>query len=405
MSRFNLTGSTPEEVAALGPVTVTGRPGSPDYNPVLQNNIERLQASEGSVASPAVNGYNQFSVEQFKSKFLEVGLVTPSNFLVKFTPPLSIFDKPENAKQFEDVPFLCGATKLPGMRIATSSLRRYNYGNIIKMPYDTMTDDIELIFYVDASQAKSLDLFHRWIRSIIDIGKDFPGKKTNLVSYRNDYICDKLSIFIVSQLNGLQNPTEMPDPNGSNGETAQTSPNGANPPVELSTGNYAIVECTLHEVFPIQIGDISLDWGEADNFARVSVTFSYRTHEFKFGKFTKKSLGFKTGYSYQPVSSTNTSVTQDPEEKDFLTSVTQFLGKIADTKRKIQQFQTNWKTFQNAKGGLGKLTALGNLAGPGSSLNTTANQLNQIVSMTNFITGNGVAKARSGTKKTTSTLP
>jgi hypothetical protein len=355
-------------------------------------------------AAPPARGFNQFSVDKFKTKFLEVGLVTPSNFLVKFKPPLSIFDKPEDADKYKDVPFLCSATRLPGMRIATSTLRRYNYGNIIKMPYDTITDDIELTFYVDATRAQALNLFHIWMRSIIDIGKDFPGKKTNLVSYHSQFVCDKLSIFIVSQLAGLEDPTEMPDPNGSNGEPAQTRPNGANPPAELSTGNYAIVECSLHEVFPIQISDIVLDWGD-DGFARVNVTFSYRTHEFSFGKFTKKSLGFKTGYSYQPVSSTNTSINQDPAKKDFLTSLTDFLGKVADTKRKIQQFQTNWKTFQNAKGGLGKLTALGNLAGPGSSLNTTANQLNQIVSMTNFITGNGVVKARSGTKKVTSTLP
>lgn len=402
MSRFNLTGSTAEEVAALGPVTVTGRPGSPDYNPVLQNNVERFQATEGSVASPAVNGFNQFSVDEFKANFLDVGLVTPSNFLVKFTPPAPI------SSTYADVAYLCGATRLPGMRVATTSLRRHNYGNVIKMPYDTMFEDIELTFYVDASQAKSLDLFHQWIRNIIDVGRDFATgsrNKTNFVSYRNDYICPELKIYIVSQLAGLQNPEPFPSKSGSNGETA-TPDTAGNPPAELSTGNYAIVECTLYDVFPIQISDIVLDWGESDNFARINVTFSYRVHEFGFGRFNKKSLGFKTGYSYSPVTATNTSVQADAaEQTDFLTSLTQFLGKVADTKRKVQQFQTNWKTFQNAKGGLGKLTALGNLAGPGSSLNTTANQLNQIVSLTNFITGNGVAKTRSGTKKTTSTLP
>ena len=365
---------------------------------------------EGSIsAGGPAQGYNQFSVEQFKSKFLEVGLVTPSNFLVKFTAPPSIFDNPEKAKMYEDVPFLCGATKLPGMRVATTSLRRYNYGNIIKMPYDTMFDDIELTFYVDASQAKSLDVFHKWIRSIIDVGKDFEGGKrgkTNFVSYRNEYICPELKIFIVSQLAGLQSPESMPEDTRSNGDSQAEGAGTPNPPTTLSTGNYAIVECTLYDVFPIQISDIALDWGEADNFARVNVTFSYRVHEFKFGKFNKRSLGFKTGYSYSPISSTLTGVDPDAaQQADFLTSLTQFLGRVADTKRKVQQFQTNWRTFQNAKGGLGKLTALGNLAGPGSALNTTANQLNQIVSLTNFITGNGTVKARSGTKKVINTLP
>ncbi len=403
--RFNLTGSTSQEAAALGAVTVTGRPGSPDYDPRLQNALDDFQRNNGSVSAGPAQGFNQFSIEQFKANFPEVGLVTPSNFMVKFSPP-----EAAGGKDYADVAFLCGATRLPGMRVATTSLRRHNYGNIIKMPYDTMLEDIELTFYVDASRAKSLDLFHKWIRSIIDIGKDFPGNRTNRISYRSEYICPELKIYIVSQLAGTGGtqgtPDDMPDPTGSNGDTEAEGAGTPNAPTTPSTGNYAIVECTLHEVFPIQISDIVLDWGESDNFARINVTFSYRTHEFKFAKFSKSSLGFKTGYSYAPISSTNTSVDPDAaEQADFLTSLSQFLGKVADTKRKIQQFQTNWRSFQTAKGGLAQLTALGNLAGPGSALNTTANQLNQIVSQANFITGNGVSKRRSGTKKVINTLP
>jgi hypothetical protein len=381
----DLIGQGPRLTAEFAPASSSDAPGA------------------GTPAGPA-QGYNQFSVEEFKAKFLEVGLVTPSNFLVKFTPP-----EAAGGDAYSDVAFLCGATRLPGMRVATTSLRRYNYGNIIKMPYDALFDDIELTFYVDASQAKSLDLFHKWIRSTIDVGKEFAdGKrsKTNFVSYRKNYICPELKIFVISQLAGLENPESMPEDTSSNGDSQAEGAGTPNAPASLSTGNYAIVECTLYDVFPIQIGDITLDWGESDNFARVNVTFSYRVHEFKFGKFNKRSLGFKTGYSYSPISSTLTGVDPDAaEQADFLTSLTQFLGKVADTKRKVQQFQTNWRTFQNAKGGLGKLTALGNLAGPGSALNTTANQLNQIVSLTNFITGNGTVKARSGTKKVINTLP
>lgn len=345
----------------------------------------------------ARNGYNQFSVNSFKSKFLDVGLVTPSNFLVKFTPPAAIFNgiDADKSKKYDEVAYLCGAAQLPGMRVATTSLRRHNYGNIVKMPYDAMFDDIELTFYVDASQAKSLDLFHRWIRNTVDFGKDFAAgsrNKTNFMAYRNDYVCPELKIYVVSQLAGLENPESMPEPTGSNGDTSDS-------------GNYAIIECTLYDVFPIAISNILLDWGEADNFARVNVTFSYRVHEFKFGEFRQQSIGV-AGYSYSPGwSSTNTVDKEAAGKADFLTSITQFLGKVADTKRKVQLFKTNWRTFQNADGGLSKLTALGNLAGPGSSLNTTANQLNQIVSLTNFITGDGVSKTRSGTKKVINTLP
>ncbi len=407
----NRFGPNPDETDELGPITVTRREDTP-YQGSLQQALEQFQSSNGApttfVAAASPPGFNQFSVDQFKSRFLEVGLVTPSNFLVKFTPPPSIFNKPEDATAFQDVPYLCGATSLPGMRIATSALRRYNYGNIIKMPYDMITEDIELTFYVDASQAKSLDLFHTWMRKIIDIGRDFPSgnaEKTNLVSYQSEYICPELKIFIVSQLKGTEIVKEHP-PSGTQtaaniaaeqaAATAEAAERGTR---DYDPSSYAIVECTLYDVFPIGISNIVLDWGEADTFARINVSFSYRTHEFIHGKFA----GFKNGEAKYSDKSVSTSVKLG--EKDFLTSLVDFLGKVADTKRKIQRFKTDFKTFQNAKGGLAKLTALGNLAGPGSALNTTANQLNTIVNQFNFITGNGTSKRRSGTKKVISTLP
>ena len=134
--RFNLTGATAQEAAALGPVTVTNRPSSPNYDPRLQNVLDDFQRNNGSVSAGPAQGFSQFSVDEFKAKFLDVGLVTPSNFLVKFTPPAAA-----GGEAYSDVAFLCGATRLPGMRIATTSLRRYNYGNIIKMPYDALFDD------------------------------------------------------------------------------------------------------------------------------------------------------------------------------------------------------------------------------------------------------------------------
>lgn len=403
---MSVFGPNPEDPLAFLGGDTQPTPGTPDelrqryatpIAPEPQRPVER-------------SGFNQFAVDTFSNKFLKVGLVTPSNFLVKFTPPAGVISDSERAKLLgKEVAYLCGAAQLPGMRVATTSLRRHNYGNITKMPYDIMFDDIELTFYVDAAEAKSLELFHQWIRTTIDFGKDFEQgskNKTGFVAYRSDYVCPELKIYIVSQLAGLEDPEPFPQQTGSNGDQqtpAPTGPNGS-PPEQENTGKYAIVECTLYDVFPIAVSNILLDWGEADNFARVNVTFSYRVHEFAFGKFNQSS---GNRYAYTPAwSSTVNGVNQEAaEQADFLTSLTKFLGKVADTKRKIQQFKTNWRTFKNAPGGLGKLTALGNLAGPGSALNTTANQLNQIVSLTNFITGNGVSKTRSGTKKVINTLP
>jgi len=60
--RFNLTGSTSQEAAALGAVTVTGRPGSPDYDPRLQNALDDFQRNNGSVSAGPAQGFNQFSI-------------------------------------------------------------------------------------------------------------------------------------------------------------------------------------------------------------------------------------------------------------------------------------------------------------------------------------------------------
>jgi hypothetical protein len=302
---------------------------------------------------------NRFSVDNFVSKFLEVGLIQASNFYVKFTPPVD---------GFNDVAMLCSATNLPGRRIAPTAQRPYGYGQVIKMPYDVMYDEIELTFFVDAKSASALQLFDKWLSKIILTDKEFPKNKQR-VAYKSDYLCNDLKIYVMNQMVGTENPTDADSSNESN--------------------SMAIIECHLIEAFPVQIGfPISLDWGDGDEFLRVNITFAYRTTEYRFGKLNLEALDGKY-YNTRSPYDTPSRVDQDAKDiSDFLNSTANFIGSVADTAQKINQVKTNLTILKRADGILNTTSSLLPFLGNNRTAIDTINNVNKIISGTNFIKQN-----------------
>lgn len=308
---------------------------------------------------------NKFSIDRFTSKFLKVGLITPSNFFVKIAPPNCLPQK----EKYKDVGLFCAATSLPGRRISTTENRPYGYGQVIKMPYDVVQDDIELTFYVDAQYASSLSFFTDWMNSIIDPSPNFPGVNDNNNSMRVKYkigegsYLSQISIYVLSQLKGTENPGE-----------ALTSSGGAE-----SEFGYSIIECKLHDAYPIQISPVQLDWGDGDQFMRVNITFAFRTAEYSFGE------AVNNGDSYKWVKSVDVGerkfLKENREAADLLTSIADFVGSVKRTSRTISRFKTNFRNIRNARGFTGNMNALIPLVGYTPEIQL----VNQIVSDTRFI--------------------
>ena len=316
---------------------------------------------------------NRFSIDSFVSKFLEVGLIQPTNFYVSFKTPLDGFD---------DVAFLCAATSLPAKRITTTDLKPYGYGQTIRMPYDVMYDEIELTFYVDAKRASSLHLFEKWTSLVIGgagIGADGKLDRTNLnghrlfpknkmqVAYKKDYIKD-VTIYVLNQIVG----TEVVE--DADSATESTS--------------MALIQCTLVDAYPIQISPIQLDWGDDNEFMRINVTFAFRTVEYRFGELNLQAV---EGKYYNARSPYDTSAKVNQEAKDisnFLNSTANFIGSIAATAQKINQFKTNLTVLRRADGILNTTSALLPFLGNNKTATDTINNVNKIISGTNFIKQN-----------------
>jgi hypothetical protein len=308
---------------------------------------------------------NRFSIDQFTSK-IKVGLITPSNFFVKFTPPGTISGF-SNTPRYTDVALFCAATSLPGRRLATTEQRPYGFGNVIKMPYDVMQDDIDLTFYVDAQYATSLDFFTRWMNSIIDPSEGFPdnGNKGHRVRYKggdSKYTTD-IRIFVVSQLEGSENPAEGTNRNAS---------------TDTEVG-YAIIECKLVDAYPIQISPIALDWGDGDQFIRVNVTFAYRTAVYSFGEYSEVS----NIWGPSTIDVGEREYLQERQKMaDLLTSTADFIGSVRKTSQQIFQYKTTWNSIRNlSKNPINNLSSLVPLFGSSPELQL----INRIVTDARFV--------------------
>lgn len=312
---------------------------------------------------------NRFDISSFTNKFLEVGLVTKSNFYVKFTPPARLIGG-ENT-ELKEIALLCGATSLPGKRLSTTELKPYGYGQTIKSPYDVLYDDVQFTFYVDANRAMAVQLFDEWLRLAVGENGSFPTTQMK-VSYKKDYICD-IKIYVVSPLAGggeVENYTSTTEEDG-----------------------MAIVECTLIDAFPIQVDAMDLDWGASDEFMKLAVTFAFRTVEYKFGKFNPVKTP-KGTYSYEPVQYESVVKITSPQEAQTTGFYLDTLGKnnprggIVQSLQQLQIYKTQLNNLFNAKGVTQTTQALSPFLGNNRAAVDTINSLGEIITNTKFVKRN-----------------
>ena len=218
---------------------------------------------------------SRVNIETLKAELNTTGgLYKPSLYVVQISRKNNIpfF---EGGKPLEMV--LANSAALPGIQIITNDYKRQGYGTFDRRPFGVMVTDIPITFFVD-NNGEVLNAFNKWANDIVFIGEGTKGKNGIVeehaintvqasrpsagvpnsqqlfeVGYRDDYL-STIRIFCL---------------------TGAKTNEGGN---EADLSGMSMVEYTLNEAYPIQIGDISVAWNDNDSFATLPVQFTFRTY-------------------------------------------------------------------------------------------------------------------------------
>lgn len=165
------------------------------------------------------------------------GLTKASKFLVTITAPVQ-------GTLLSDIPFFCEAAHLPGIAFQTDEIRMAGYGNIEKRPYATIFQDVQLTFLND-SDGKVLNFLHSWVQAVYNFNDDISpyavtakGLPNNTFAYPTDYF----GTVEITHYDDVEN---------------------------------TVITYSLKEAYPINIGEVSVDWNSSDTLTKIPVTFSY----------------------------------------------------------------------------------------------------------------------------------
>lgn len=203
-----------------------------------------------------------FNINDISSTVNSVGgLTKASKFLVRITPPSRI----KGDRVFE---FLCESASLPGFALQTEEIRMTGFGNVNKVPYAPIFQDVPLSFYCDAD-GKVLKFFHTWLQSIFNwnentnpSGSSAGGLRANTLAYPKDYFGTVEIIHYDDTGNKTVRRT-----------SGIPSRQASAPPPSQEQG---IIKYTLNEAYPISVGDVQVGWGMDDTLVKIPVTFSYK---------------------------------------------------------------------------------------------------------------------------------
>lgn len=169
-------------------------------------------------------------IDDFKATLGKRGFARPTMFRVEFTNiPGAVINTRGTNEIVRDLHFFAETAEFPGTQILTQELRYYDMP--AKFAYGKVHDDLNITFRLDRDfQVKKL--FDVWVNSIYD-------RETGNMNYKLEY-SGSLQIYQI---------------------------------MENGVSSYAI---ELEEVFPTQIGQISLGWDQGGSYSRLPVTFSFK---------------------------------------------------------------------------------------------------------------------------------
>ena len=169
-------------------------------------------------------------IDDFKATLGKRGFAKPSMFRVEFTNIPGALNNTRGANEIiKDLHFFAETAEFPGTQILTQELRYYDMP--AKFAYGKAHDDLNITFRLDRDfQVKKL--FDVWVNSIYD-------RETGNMNYKFHY-SGSLQIYQI---------------------------------MENGVSSYAI---ELEEVFPTQIGQVSLGWDQGGSYSRLPVTLTFK---------------------------------------------------------------------------------------------------------------------------------
>lgn len=173
------------------------------------------------------------------------GLSRKPYFDVTVLPPSII-----SSDYARDIQFLAASTQLPGVHFDTASIRPDGYGTPELRPYDTVTENVTVNILVD-SKGSVYDFFHKWMGNINNfaIDRTNSSSETGLKFYEFAWPVEYEGTVIIKSYDNVD---------GANG----TSP-------------AVIVQYTLHQAYPVNIGNIEVSWDADGEINVLPVTFAY----------------------------------------------------------------------------------------------------------------------------------
>ena len=207
----------------------------------------------------------EFNVNQFRSAINKAnGLYRPNRYLFKIkTPPRVVSSQLDPQNTINEMVFFCDNINIPGLSLIPADYKRLGIGTFDRRATSAIPAEISASFMLDG-MGRNLNFFQDWTSSIAYMGDLLNDPATHAkpsgtmngrvitsygeLAYHKDYCVDVEIQTFSSAVADPDNPKE---------------------PMKISTLH-------AYEVWPSQLGDVTLGWAQNDEVGRVTLNFQLR---------------------------------------------------------------------------------------------------------------------------------
>lgn len=191
-----------------------------------------------------------FNIDTFRSEIAAKGILPTTHFLLFIDPNFGGARNQGRSATANTLAMRCEAATIPGVSLMMQDVIKYGYGPISRMAHAVQYPMLTLTFIMDQEGAVH-KFFKDWIGKVI----------------RHD---SKAGMDLRDRRKDGMYPYQVGYKRGTGGY--------AIPQMTLAVFDRQltrIINCTFYDVFPVQLNDIQLSWGEQDTPVRFSVTLTF----------------------------------------------------------------------------------------------------------------------------------